>query len=116
MGASCLTSASLSGLSTHGYTLLDTEQLLREAKEAPGHSHAEAIMILDHKRAFDYIWTHQADFRQLTRRRIEQVHELLIQDLGIPRGLRTTTTFFSARKRRWRTWDPVSTRANFTSA
>jgi Fic family protein len=41
------------------YTLLDTEQLLREDIEAPGHSHAEAVMILDHKHAFDYIWTHK---------------------------------------------------------
>ncbi len=41
------------------YTLLDTERLIREATEAPGHSHDEAVMILNHKRAFDYIWTHQ---------------------------------------------------------
>jgi hypothetical protein len=27
----------------------------RQAVEAPGHPHAEAVMILDHKRAFDYV-------------------------------------------------------------
>src|SRR6266545_1091327 len=72
------------------YTLLDTEQLLREAIEAPGHSHAEAVMILDHKRAFDYIWQHQADFRRLTRSQLEEVHALLTKDLSVPGGLRTS--------------------------
>ncbi len=37
------------------YTLLDTERLIQEAAEAPGHSHDEAVTILNHKRAFDYI-------------------------------------------------------------
>ena len=72
------------------YTLLDIEQLLREAVEAPGHSHAEAVMILDHKRAFDYVWTHRKDFRQLTRSQVEDVHALLTQDLSVPGGPRTS--------------------------
>ncbi len=57
------------------YTLLDTEQLIREDVEAPGHPHAEAVMILDHKRAFDYVWQHQADFRRLTINSFEQPAE-----------------------------------------
>jgi hypothetical protein len=72
------------------YTLLETEQLLREAEEAPGHPHAEAVMILDHKRAFDYVWRHQADFRQLKRSQVEEVHALLTQDLDVPGGLRAS--------------------------
>ncbi len=72
------------------YTLLDTEQLIREDVEAPGHPHAEAVMILDHKRAFDYVWQHQADFRRLTRSQLEDVHALLTQDLSVPTGLRTS--------------------------
>jgi Fic family protein len=71
------------------YTLLDTERLVLDAAEAVGHPHAEAVMILNHKRAFDYIWQHQADFRQLTRQNVEQVHELLTQGLDVPRGLRS---------------------------
>ncbi|MEV8440792.1 Fic family protein [Actinosynnema sp. NPDC051121] len=71
------------------YTLLDTERLILDAAEASGHPHAEAVMILGHKRAFDYIWQHQDDFRRLTRQNIEQVHELLTHDLGVPRGLRS---------------------------
>jgi Fic family protein len=72
------------------YTLLDTEQLIREAVEAPGHSHAEAVMILDHKRAFEYVWQHQAVFRHLTRSQVEEIHALLTQDLSVPGGLRTS--------------------------
>ncbi len=72
------------------YTLLDTEQLIRESVEAPGHSHAEAVMILDHKRAFEYVWQHQDDFRRLTRSQVEEVHALLTKDLSVPGGLRTS--------------------------
>ncbi|WP_163512134.1 Fic family protein [Fodinicola acaciae] len=71
------------------YSLLDTERLLRDAQEASGHDHAEAVMILNHKRAFDYVWQHQVDFRQLSRQQVLQVHELLVAGLDVPLGLRT---------------------------
>ncbi len=71
------------------YTLLDTERLIREATEAPGHSHDEAVMILNHKTAFDYIWQHQRSFRRLTRGQLDEVHQLLVRDLGVPLGLRS---------------------------
>jgi Fic family protein len=47
-------------------------------------------MILGHKRAFDYIWTHQQAFRRLTRQHLEQIHELLTEGLDVPRGIRTS--------------------------
>lgn len=71
------------------YTLLDTEQLLRDHTEAAGHSHDEAVMILGHKRAFDYIWTHRESFTRLSRSQIEEVHQLLTDGLNVPRGLRS---------------------------
>lgn len=70
------------------YTLLDTERLIKEAEEALNHPHAEAVMILNHKRAFDYIWTHQQTFRILTKSAIEEIHKLLVEGLGVPVGLR----------------------------
>lgn len=70
------------------YTLLDTERLIRQTEEAVGHPHTEAVMILNHKRAFEYIWTQQKTFRTLTRTGIEEVHELLIKGLDVPIGLR----------------------------
>jgi Fic family protein len=33
----------------------NTEQLFTRAVEEPGHPHAEAVMILDHKRAIDHV-------------------------------------------------------------
>jgi fido (protein-threonine AMPylation protein) len=70
------------------YTLLDTERLIKESEEAVGHSHDEAVMILDHKQAFEYVWQHQKDFRVLTRKVIEEVHKLLVKDLPVLTGLR----------------------------
>jgi len=37
------------------YTLLDTELLIKKGIEAPGHTKDETIMILNHKKAFQYI-------------------------------------------------------------
>src|SRR5205807_7269771 len=70
------------------YTLLDTERLLKEAKEAPGHPHDEAVMILNHKKAFDYVWQHQKTFRELTKMQMREVHQLLVEGLHVPNGLR----------------------------
>lgn len=70
------------------YTLLDTERLIQKAQEASGHPHSEALMILNHKRAFEYIWTYQKKFRTLTKANIEEVHELLVHELDVPLGLR----------------------------
>lgn len=70
------------------YTLLDTEQLIKGSVEAAGHSREEAVMILNHKAAFDYIWQNRSDYERLTRAAIEDIHQLLTRDLGIGPGLR----------------------------
>ncbi len=70
------------------YTLLDTEKLILEAKEAPGHDHLEAQMILNHKTAFEYIHRHASQFKSLSRAHIEDVHKLLVADLGVTHNLR----------------------------
>ncbi len=70
------------------YTLLDTERLIKEAKEAVGHPHDEAVMILNHKKAFEYVWEHQNLFKELTKTQVEEVHQLLVEGLHVPIGLR----------------------------
>jgi fido (protein-threonine AMPylation protein) len=71
------------------YTLLDTERLIREGVEAPGHSRDEATMILNHKAAFDFVHTHASLFGgRLTLAALEQVHSLIVKDLNIGRGMR----------------------------
>lgn len=71
------------------YTLLDTEKLILENKEAPGHSKKEARMILNHKDAFNYIHQNSAHFKILTRKNMEELHAILIKDLSVGLGLRT---------------------------
>ncbi|MGH7203595.1 MAG: Fic family protein [Candidatus Levyibacteriota bacterium] len=70
------------------YTLLDTERLIKESQEAIGHSHDEAVMILNHKKAFEYIWKNQNLFKELLSAHVEEVHQLLVAGLHIPIGLR----------------------------
>ncbi|MBI3619151.1 Fic family protein [Candidatus Peregrinibacteria bacterium] len=70
------------------YSLLDTEMLLKEQKEAQGHTHQEAQMILNHKTALDFIFSHPGDYSSLKRRTIEQLHALIMKELGVAKGLR----------------------------
>lgn len=70
------------------YTLIDTEILLKEHKEAKGHKKSEAIMILNHKAALDYIFSRPGDFKKISLRKVENIHTLLVKDLGVSKGLR----------------------------
>lgn len=70
------------------YTLLDTERLILEHKEAPGHSKAEALMILNHKSAFDFIHENKHAFKALSRRNLEELHARLVKGLSVGLGLR----------------------------
>lgn len=70
------------------YTLLETEILLKQMKEAAGHPKYEAIMILNHKNALDYISKRKERFKKLTLKEIVRLHELLTQDLKITSGIR----------------------------
>jgi Fic family protein len=72
------------------YTLLDTERLLLDAEEAKGHDHNEAVMILNHKKAFDYIWQHRRSFQKVSLSMIEEVHQLLVTGLDVQFGLRAS--------------------------
>lgn len=71
------------------YTLLDTEKLLMENIPAEGHDPDEARMILNHKDAFSYVHENTALFKTLSRADIEDVHTLLVKDLGVGKGLRS---------------------------
>jgi len=70
------------------YSLVDTEILIKENKEAAGHKKAEAIMILNHKKALDYIFSKISTFRKLNLFKIRNIHNLLIADLNVEKGLR----------------------------
>lgn len=73
------------------YSLIDTEILIKERKEALGHSKEEAIMILNHKNAVDYIFNNKEDFKKIDLFQIEKIHELLTRGLGVEIGIRNNS-------------------------
>lgn len=70
------------------YTLIDTEKLILENKEAVGHDRKESAMILNHKTAFNFVRENAQIFKTLTRANIEQLHSILIKDLSVNLGFR----------------------------
>ncbi|MFA5827183.1 MAG: Fic family protein [Candidatus Paceibacterota bacterium] len=71
------------------YSLLDTELLLKEGIKAPGHTESEVTMILNHKKAFQYILSFKEKYKNPNIRLIEDVHRLLTEGLGVSFGLRS---------------------------
>jgi len=70
------------------YSLLETERLLKEKETAAGKPKDDAIMLLNHKDAINFIVEHPDYVVPLNIRGIEDVHSLLIKDLGIDRNIR----------------------------
>lgn len=70
------------------YTLLDTEKLILENKEAPGHDQKEATMILNHKKAFDFIHENKGLFETFNRTNLEKLHAVLVKGLSVGLGFR----------------------------
>jgi hypothetical protein len=72
------------------YSLLETERLLKEKETAAGKTKDEAIMLLNHKEAIDFIINNPSDLFPLDLLKIEKLHSILISGLGIESGIRTT--------------------------
>lgn len=70
------------------YSLLDTEVLIKDNIEAEGHKREEAIMILNHKKALEYIFGNANYFKILTLAKIEELHSILVDNLNVSKGLR----------------------------
>jgi len=106
------------------YSLLETEKLLKEKKTASGKTKEEAIMLLNHKDALDFIVAHPDYMEHLTIAHIEDIHSLLIKELGVDRKIRTRrvgitgTNYrpidneFQIRKALQQTCDLVNARSN----
>ncbi|MFA6270529.1 MAG: Fic family protein [Candidatus Paceibacterota bacterium] len=71
------------------YSLLDTETLIKQKVEAEGHPKEEAVMILNHKTAFETILTNKNDYKSITLSQITQLHNILIKDLNVSTGIRS---------------------------
>lgn len=72
------------------YSLLETEQLIKNQKEATGHSKEEATMILNHKKALEYIGSNKKEFQSVSVSKIENIHSLLVDGLNVTKNLRKT--------------------------
>ena len=70
------------------YTLLDTEELIKGGIEAKGKSHEEAIMILNHKKAIEFVFAQPDFFATITLTKIEDLHRLLTTELDVDFGIR----------------------------
>ena len=70
------------------YSLLETEHLLKEKETAAGKRKDEAVMLLNHKEALDFIIENPNYTVPLSISKIEDIHSILIKDLGVNRNIR----------------------------
>ena len=70
------------------YSLLETERLLKEKQTASGKTKEEAIMLLNHKDALDFILAKPDYWKELSIWQIEELHSLLIKGLDVGKGIR----------------------------
>ena len=70
------------------YSLLETERLLREKETASGKTKEEAIMLLNHKDAIDFIIENPDYLIPMTVSKIEDIHSILIKELAINSTIR----------------------------
>jgi Fic family protein len=62
------------------YSALDTEALIRYGQKSKGKPTADAVLVLDHKAAVEYMWQH----RELTVENVCALHALVTDDHGLP--------------------------------
>ncbi len=70
------------------YSLLETERLLKEKETAVGKTKDEAVMLLNHKDALDFILQHPDYLTPLSIAKIEDIHSILVKELGVNRNIR----------------------------
>ena len=70
------------------YSLLETEKLLKEKQTASGKTKEEAVMLLNHKDALDFVLEDPYYLQELSVRRIEELHALLVKELEVDKGIR----------------------------
>jgi fido (protein-threonine AMPylation protein)/predicted transcriptional regulator len=70
------------------YSLLETERLLKEKLTADGKTKDEATMLLNHKECIDFILDNRDYLFPLKVSNLENIHRLLIKELGIGANIR----------------------------
>lgn len=72
------------------YSLLETERLLKDKETAAGKTKDEAIMLLNHKDAIDFIIQNPTYINPLRVSGIEDIHSILAKELDINRNIRNS--------------------------
>lgn len=72
------------------YSLLETERLLVDKKTASGKTKDEAVMLLNHKEALDFILANPDYLSPLTMGKIEDIHSILVKELDVERNIRNS--------------------------
>ena len=70
------------------YSLLETERLLKDMQTASGKTKEEAIMLLNHKDALDFVLDVPDYLKELSVHRIEDIHSILTKELEVDRNIR----------------------------
>ncbi|MBC7553119.1 MAG: Fic family protein [Taibaiella sp.] len=70
------------------YSLLETERLLKDKETAAGKTRDEAVMLLNHKDALDFIIENTTYVAPLTLASIEDIHSILMKELDVERNIR----------------------------
>lgn len=70
------------------YSLLETERLLKDKETAAGKTKEEAVMLLNHKDAIDFIGKNPDYLMPLRISSIEDIHSILVKDLAVDKNLR----------------------------
>lgn len=86
------------------YSLIETETLIKDHTKAPGHSDEEAVMILNHKEAFEVILKKKGSFQKLDFSDVVQLHQVLTKSL-VTSGVRTQRVQISGTR-----YEPLSNR------
>lgn len=70
------------------YSLLETERLLKDKQMASGKTKEEAIMLLNHKDALDFVLDVPDYLKELSVHRIENLHSILTKELEVDSNIR----------------------------
>ena len=92
------------------YSLIETETLIKQDIRAQGHSEEEAIMILNHKDAFNSILENKGDFKKLDFSHVIQLHNILTKGL-VASGIRSQKVRITGT-----TYEPLSDKYGLESA
>ena len=72
------------------YSLLETEALIKQREQAEGKSKEDAIMLLNHKEALDFINDDLEYLKPLSLQKVITIHSILTSNLGINQSIRKT--------------------------